>query len=154
MNTKSESNWRTDSSGTPWIQKSRPGLRDTMRSMPGRLAALPVSQWAALAVASEPVNCESLTNVRQPRLLREAHESDEGDASGVKNAFVTIVIAVLGLLMYWGTATIMPDSATLLSVEPLQYDPSILSKSGQPDNLATAPPEKSRAATGNSDGAP
>lgn len=48
---------------------------------------------------------------RIKRMLREAHVSDDHSADKIENAFVTLVIVVLTLLIYWGTAALVLGAA-------------------------------------------
>ena len=50
-------------------------------------------------------------DARKQRLLREAHQTEDGDTTNVESVFVVVVVAVVAVVVYWGAAVLTVTSA-------------------------------------------
>ena len=156
MVTTRESDWSAQLNATPWIQKPPPGLRHAAHGRPMHfVAAVPAAPPHA-DIATDPIATASAmpANTRKQRLLDEADEYEAGEVSLVESAFVVLVIIVLALAMYWGTAAIVLGSATHQRLATAQHDSTMPKKVQATSTVAREAGERNRAATSKDGGTP
>lgn len=149
MVTTRESDWSAQLNATPWIQKLRPGLRHAAHGRPMHFVAAAPDTQPHTAVSTDSIATASAmpANTRKQRLLDEAHECEADDVSSVESAFVLLVIIVLALAMYWGTAAIVLGSATNQRLATAQHDSTMPKKAQAISSAAREASERHRAAT-------
>lgn len=116
MITARQHSWSPALDATPWTQKSRPGLaasRTDRAALRATSAPVPPAERFTTYVSGNQVTSRMImsNDSRIKRMLREAHVSDDHSADKIENAFVTLVIVVLTLLIYWGTAALVLGAA-------------------------------------------
>ena len=109
MITTQETDWLPQVNGVPWMQKARPGLDSAKGRKLPQFVALPLP---ASCITPDPATSEIAVPgaTRKQRLLREAHET-EGEVTSVGNDVVMVVVAILVLTIYWGTAAFVAGSS-------------------------------------------
>ena len=149
MVTTRESDWSAQLNATPWIQKPRPGLRHAAHGRPMHFVPAAPDAPPHKAVSTDPIAAASAmsANTRKRRLLDEAHECEADEVSSVESAFVVLVIIVLALAMYWGTAAIVLGSATNQRLATTQHESNMPKKVQATSNAAREASERHRAPT-------
>ena len=149
MVTTRESDWSAQLNATPWIQKPRPGFRHAAHGRPMHFVAAAPDAPPHTAVSTDSIATASAmpANTRKQRLLDEAHECEADEVSSVESAFVVLVIIVLALAMYWGTAAIVLGSATNQRLATAQHDSNMPKKVQVTSTAARQASERHRAVT-------
>lgn len=109
--------WGESFDATPWTQKTRPGLAASkhdraLRTTAGGQTDSPVPFTTFISGNRITARMNMNNDARIERLLREAHVEEDTSATSTENAFVTLVIVAITLLIYWGTAAFVLGSAS------------------------------------------
>ena len=110
MLTTQQNDWSPCLNSVPWIQKARPGVRPTGAGNSQLLPASPPRRPSPpnhhIATGTTMSN-----DARKQRLLREAHQTEDGDATNIESVFVVVVVAVVAVVVYWGAAVLTVTSS-------------------------------------------
>lgn len=110
MLTTQQNDWSPCLNSVPWIQKTRPGVRPAGA---GSSQLLPASPLRGPSRPNHHIETGTTmsNDARKQRLLREAHQTEDGDTPNVESIFVVVVVAVVAVVVYWGAAVLTVTSS-------------------------------------------
>ena len=116
-----ENNNRAYLNDTPWLKKSRPGIRPAHECKSADFLAPP---RPAFSMSPDPITAGMAMpkDVPEHRLPRKAETTEDGEIFTARNAALILVVAILALTIYWGVAVFVV--ATDRGGDAVNYDSS------------------------------